>query len=310
MRLLHFWSVEYLTVGDEPRYPIESVDKALQLLSAFVSQETIRVKDAADMLGVATGTAHRLLAMLAYRGFVTRDSESRSYSPGPMLLSVGLRASSRLDLKSQARPYLEQLHAQFNETNHLAVLRGSEVLFLDGLESTKMLRVASRVGTIFPAHCTSVGKALLADLPRDRLLAIYPDEELPQVTARSIGSRTQLLLELESTAARGYATNFGELEEGIGSVAVPVRDASGRAVASLSVGAPLSRLGDGRLEQFAAAARSIAQELGAELPVAAKRQAAPPVPEAPSAERADLPPQRGKASEGAPRKRRSIIAAT
>lgn len=256
------------------------MDKALQLLSAFVSHETIRVKDAAEMLGVATGTAHRLLATLAYRGFVTRDSASRSYSPGPMLLSVGLRASSRLDLKSQARPYLEQLHAQFNETNHLAVLRGSEVLFLDGLESTKMLRVASRAGSIFPAHCTSVGKALLADLPRDRLLAIYPDEDLPQVTARSIGSRTQLVLDLESAVARGYATDFGELEEGVGSAAVPVRDPSGFAVASLSVEAPLSRLADGRLEQFAAAARAVTEELGEELPAAAKGRARPTSPRA------------------------------
>jgi IclR family transcriptional regulator, acetate operon repressor len=270
--------VEFLAIGDEPRYPIESVDKALQLLSAFVSEETIRVKDAAGLLGVSTGTAHRLLAMLAYRGFVTRDTAGRSYSPGPMLLSVGLRASSRLDLTSQARPYLEQLHAQFNETNHLAVLRGSEVLFLDGLESTKMLRVASRAGTIFPAHCTSVGKALLADLPRDRLLAIYPDEDLPQVTARSISSRTQLFLELESAVARGYATDFGELEEGVGSVAVPVRDPSGLAVASLGIGAPLSRLADGRLEQFAAAAQAVAEELGVELPTAAKGKAQAPRP--------------------------------
>lgn len=303
--------MEYLAIGDEPRYPIESVDKALQLLSAFVTHETIRVKDAAEMLGVATGTAHRLLTMLAYRGFVTRNSASRSYGPGPMLLSVGLRASSRLDLKSQARPYLEQLHAQFNETNHLAVLRGSEVLFLDGLESTKMLRVASRAGTIFPAHCTSVGKALLADLPRERLLAIYPDEDLPQVTARSISSRTQLFLELETSVARGYATDFGELEEGIGSVAVPVRDSSGRAVASLSVSAPLSRLGDGRLEQFAAAAQSVAAELSAELPVAAKGQAAvPAVPAVPDTGRPAPAASPLEAAEGGPRKRKPRVAAT
>jgi IclR family transcriptional regulator, acetate operon repressor len=302
--------VEYLTIGDEPRYPIESVDKALQLLSAFVTHETIRVKDAAEMLGVATGTAHRLLATLAYRGFVTRNSTSRSYSPGPMLLSVGLRASSRLDLKSQARPYLEQLHAQFNETNHLAVLRGSEVLFLDGLESTKMLRVASRAGTIFPAHCTSVGKALLADLPRERLLAIYSDEDLPQVTARSISSRTQLFLELETTVARGYAADFGELEEGIGSVAVPVRDPSGRAVASLSVSAPLTRLGDGRLEQFAAAAQSVAAELSAELPVAAKGQRQAPASSVQDTESPAPAVRSAKVAAAGPLKRKPKVAAT
>lgn len=257
--------MEQRTHGQEPRYPIESVGNALRLLSMFVSEETIRVKDAAKVLGVATGTAHRLLAMLLYHGYVSQDPTSKVYVPGPMLLSVGLRTSSRLDLPSQARPHLEQLNAELNETVHLAVLRESEVLYVDGIESTKALRVISRAGTIHPAHCTSAGKALLAQFPRSALLELYPDEELPQATARSITSRAQLLVELESTATRGYAINFGELEEGIGSIAVPVCDPSGNTVASIGVGAPASRLSEDRLQQFAASAQSCAEQLGAEL---------------------------------------------
>ena len=221
--------MEQVTQGQEPRYPLESVGNALRLLSMFVSEESIRVKDAASVLGVATGTAHRLLAMLLYHGYVSQDPASKVYVPGPMLLSVGLRASSRFDLRSQARPHLEQLNADLNETVHLAVLRGRDVLYVDGIESTKALRVISRAGTIHPAHCTSAGKALLAQLHRPVLLDLYPQEELQQVTARSITSRTQLIMELESTAARGYAINFGELEDGIGSIAVAVTDSSGTA---------------------------------------------------------------------------------
>ena len=116
--------MEQVTQGQEPRYPLESVGNALRLLSMFVSEESIRVKDAASVLGVATGTAHRLLAMLLYHGYVSQDPASKVYVPGPMLLSVGLRASSRFDLRSQARPHLEQLNADLNETVHLAVLRG------------------------------------------------------------------------------------------------------------------------------------------------------------------------------------------
>jgi IclR family transcriptional regulator, acetate operon repressor len=256
--------VEYRQ-GDEPRYPIESVDNALRLLSMFVSEETVRVKDAAGTLGVSTGTAHRLLAMLAYRGYVSQEPSSKAYVAGPMLLSVGLRASCRLDLPSQARPFLEDLNRRFDETIHLAVLRGSDVLYVDGIESGKALRVVQRAGGIFPAHCTSAGKALLAELPRERLVELYPDEELPQVTSSSIGRRAQLMVELDSTRTRGYAINFGELEEGIGSIGVAVRDAAGSAVAAIGIGAPVARLDDERLSEFAKAALSSADGLGAEL---------------------------------------------
>lgn len=241
------------------------MDKALRLLSLFATEETIRVKDAADTLGVATGTAHRLLAMLVYRGYVTRNATTKAYGPGPVLLSVGLRAASRLDLGSQAKPYLEALNREVDETVSLAVLRGTDVLFVDAFESQKTLKVASRAGAIHPAHCTSVGKAILAELPRDRLLRLYPDEELPQVTPRSISSRVQLLVELESTIARGYAINFGELEEGIGSLAVAVRDTPGSVVAAIGVGAPVFRLGEDRLQELARAAQSTAAQLSAEL---------------------------------------------
>lgn len=255
--------MEAVTAGKQlPRYPIESVDNALRLLSLFVSEEQVRVKDAAEILGVSTGTAHRLLAMLLYRGYVSQDPMTKAYAPGPMLLSVGLRASSRLDLPSQARPFLERLHAELDETVHLAVLRGSDALYVDGIESTKALRVASRAGTVHPAHCTSAGKALLAQLPRETLLRLYRDEELVQVTPRSISSRTELFIELESTAARGYAINFGELEEGIGSIAVAVCDSAGNVVASVGVGAPASRLSDDRLAELVDAVQGSAKQLG------------------------------------------------
>lgn len=249
----------------DPRYPIESVDNALQLLALFAAGDSVRVKDAAALLDVSSGTAHRLLAMLVYRGFVSQDAASKAYVPGPTLLSVGLRASGRLDLAAQARPHLERLHTEFDETIQLAVRYGSDVLFVDGIEGSKTLRVTSRQGQIHPAHCTSVGKALLATLPHDELQALYPHEDLNQITARSIQSRTQLIIELDSTRARGYAINFGELEDGIGSVATAILDATGTAVAAIGVGAPISRLSEGRLEAFAAAAQATAGQISADL---------------------------------------------
>lgn len=237
--------------GPAPRYPIESVDNALRLLSLFRDHERIRVKDAAEVLGVATGTAHRLLAMLVYRGYVAQDPMSRLYVPGAMLLSIGLEAARRSDLREMARPFLDELSERLGETIHLATLVGSQVLYVDGRESLRALRVVSRAGTLQPAHCTSVGKALLTELPRDGLLELYPDERLEQSTPQSVGLRSQLLLDLDGVRTRGYALNFGELEEGVGSVATTVHGPHGSCVAAIGVSAPLSRLDDLRIRRTA-----------------------------------------------------------
>lgn len=252
-------------IGPPPRYPIESVDNALRLLSLFSVHEQLRVKEVSEYLGVATGTAHRLLAMLVYRGYVTQDPITRLYTPGVALLTIGLQAAQRSGLRAAAAPYLDSLSEQFDETIHLATLEGPDVLYVDGRDSTKTLRVASRAGTLQPAHCTSVGKALLAELNREHVVALFPEEQLPQVNPRSIASRSQLLLELETVRSRGYALNFSELEEGIGSVGVAVHDRHGRAVAALGAGAPIARLDDQRIAVMAEAVCQAAAGLSADL---------------------------------------------
>jgi DNA-binding IclR family transcriptional regulator len=250
--------------GPPPRYPIESVDNALRVLSSFRSHDRLRVKDVADLLEVSTGTAHRLLAMLVYRGYVQQDPTTRLYVPGTILLSIGLQAAARCDLRTLAAPLLDQLRAEVDETIQVASLEGTDVLFVDARESSRTLRVTSRAGTLRPAHCTSVGKAMLAEIDRDALLELYPDERLPQATPKSISSRSELLVELESTRARGYAINFGELEDGVGSVAAAVRS-RGRPVAAIGAGAPMSRLDDVRITELAEAVRGAADKLRIEL---------------------------------------------
>jgi IclR family transcriptional regulator, acetate operon repressor len=250
---------------DRPRYPIESVDNALRLLSMFTTDERIRVTDVAQRLDVAMGTAHRLLAMLLYHGFVVQEPATKAYVPGPMLLRVGLRAVQSADLRTRARPILERLHAEVDETIHLAVLHGSNVFFLDGLESSKALRVVSRAGASHPAHCTSVGKALLAWIGDDRLRQLYRAEKLTGVTASSIRSRRQLLKELTSVRERGYATNVGELEDGIASIAVPIRGAAGQPIAALGVGAPVPRFDNLPFEELVARATRAAAEIEADI---------------------------------------------
>ncbi|MFE0419282.1 IclR family transcriptional regulator [Streptomyces tendae] len=234
----------------EPQYPIESVDRALRLLLIFRDKREMRLTDARAALGVGQSTAHRLMAMLVYHGFVEQDPVTRLYRAGPALMEIGLAAVSRMDIRGLARPFLESLRAESGETVHLGVLEGSNVRFLDGMESELALRVTNRTGRLLPAHATSLGKAMLARLPGDEVRALYPAETLPPVTTATMTHRSDLLAELERVRERGYAINAGESEEGIGSIGVALVGPGGRPAGGLSVGAPLSRLTDEKRDRY------------------------------------------------------------
>jgi len=251
--------------GRRPAYPITSVDNALRLLGLFREREKVRLSDAREHLGVAHSTAHRLLAMLAYHGFVQQDRDSRVYLPGPALVEIGLAAVRHMDIRRHARPVLEELAGRYGETVHLSVLEAGKVRYLDAVESSRALRVAARTGTALAANCTASGKAMLAALPAPELAALFPDgpgaPELPALTGHSITSRGQLENELAAVRERGFALNREESEDGVASVAVAVLDGRRAPVAALSVSAPVSRLPDRLAGEIAAQLRVGAQRL-------------------------------------------------
>ena len=221
--------------GPTPAYPIESVDNALQILLWLAQSERLRVSEVAASLGVARSTAHRLLTMLQYRGFVAKDGTGRAYIPGPALSQAGLAALHRRESWSVARPVIERLSIELQESVHFGILEGAEVLFVDGVESTRPLRAGSRVGVRLPAHCTAAGKAMLATLPVEEVRRRLP-ARLAMRTSRSITRRDDLERELEQVRRAGFATNFGESEDDLVALAAPVRP-----VGCIVVTAPASR---------------------------------------------------------------------
>jgi DNA-binding IclR family transcriptional regulator len=233
-----------------PTYPIESVDNALQLLLLFREQSTLRVADASRTLGVAPSTAHRLISMLQYHGFVEQDPRSKVYRAGAALAEIGLAVVRAMDVRAIARPVMERLSSDLNETVHLAVLDRNEVIFLESVESRYIVRVGSRVGMRLPAHMTALGKVLLALLPDDRLAELYPEEPLPRGARASVVKRKALFKSLKQIARDGYAVSVGEIESDVAAVAAPIRTPSGQVTAAMSVAVPVSRFSD----QFAARA--------------------------------------------------------
>jgi DNA-binding IclR family transcriptional regulator len=248
-----------------PQYPIESVDKALKLLLLLGEQPEIRLSEATRYLGVASSTAHRLLAMLAYRGFVRQDPVSKVYRPGPALTSVAFAIFARMDIGRTATPVLRALSERLRETVHVGMLDGAAVRFIAAVEGPTAVRVASRLGRTMPAHCTSTGKAMLAQLSKQELRQLLPDEELQPVTPHSITSRTALEAELARVRERGYAVNRGESEEGVASVAVPIPTRAPGLALALNLAAPQDRLPKSQYSTVAAALVGAAKEIGDQL---------------------------------------------
>lgn len=224
---------------NKPGYPVESADNVLRLLLLLSERRHVRVTDAAEHLGVARSTAHRLLGALSYRGFAVQDAH-KAYRPGSAFERMALAGPSTPDLRALLHRHVEWLYGELHETCHLMVLEGNGVRFIDCVEATHVLRIGSRTGMLLPAHCTSGGKALLAELSTDQLTALYPRDLLDSPAGPAM-RRAALQRQLATVRRRGYATNFEESERGIVAVGTCIRDSAGRAVAGLAVAVPSVR---------------------------------------------------------------------
>jgi DNA-binding IclR family transcriptional regulator len=241
--------------AEPPSYPVSSVAKALEILLLLRDRETVGIADASRQVGIARSTAHRLLSMLEHYEFAQRDPKSRGFRSGPALVSLGLAAVLRMDIRRRARPHMERLASEVEETVTLIGLEGANVRFLDCVESPRTIRVAARIGLQRPAHCTSAGKAILAELDAAELEKLYPSETLPVLTERSIASRRELVSVLEDVRRTGYATNIGESDAGLAAVGVAIPDIAGAPRAGLGIAAPEARLAPDQITKIVDAAR-------------------------------------------------------
>jgi len=228
-------------VQKRPTYSIEAVDNALRLLQLLRDVGTLRLTDAAAELGVARSTAHRLLAMLVYRGFAAQD-ETRRYVPGPAMGvgPAGLPWSRWL--RSLAEPHVQVLSARLNETVNLMVRVGTMVRFLDTVEGHNVVRVGDRQGTVMPAHKVSGGKAMLAELDPTMIAQLFRGNNA-EIGAATIGEAEfpAFLRELESIRDKGFAANFEGTEEGVSALGMALHNGRGQVVGALTVSTPSTR---------------------------------------------------------------------
>jgi DNA-binding IclR family transcriptional regulator len=245
----------------KPPYAIASVDHALRLAAALQLEGVLTVADAADRLGVARSTAHRLLQMLVYRDFAVQDP-SKAYRAGPVLELAAHSGSHAARLREAAMPELYRLVATLQESANLAVRVGTSTRFIASAESPQSLRVGTREGMVFPAHRTTAGLLLLAELSPEVLHELYPE---PGPDAGDGLQRppdlTKFARTLQLVRKQAFAVNQGASERGIVAVGVPVREPAGPVVAGLSVSLPSVRYERRRLPELVATLRQSAARI-------------------------------------------------
>lgn len=239
-----------MTRKSKSDYVILTVTNALRLLEAFQDKDEIGVAELARRLGLHKNNVFRLLATLEQGGYIEQNPVNERYRLGLRCHLLGQAFVRGHGLLARARPLLEELAAETGETVHLAVLDplAFRVVHLDGEAPVREIAARLRVGRATPLHCTALGKALLGCSAEARWRAyeeqVVSGDALPALTARTNRDPDKFFDELRSVAARGYAYDLEELEEGLACVAAPVFDAGGAVVAALSVSAPLVRHGE------------------------------------------------------------------
>jgi DNA-binding IclR family transcriptional regulator len=255
-----------LTSKEASRYRVQVLDRALAILDIMAAaRQELPLAEIARQVGVHKSTVHRILMSLDQHRMVDQNERTGCYRLGSHLLALSNAALAQFDIRDRAKPYLEKVLYDTEETVHLCVLDQGEVLYLDKVDSSRSIRMTSAVGLRNAAHCTAVGKAMMAWLPEDEVDAIVRQHGLARFTPKTITTPVELKAELKRVRACGYGLDDEEHEEGVRCVAAAVLDHSERPVAAISASAPSFRLPAEKISLMAESVRRAAQELSREL---------------------------------------------
>ena len=223
---------------------VQSLERGLAVIRAFDAEHReLALSDVARATGLTRAAARRFLLTLVKLGYV--NFADGRFSLRPRVLELGYAYLSSLTLPEVAQPHMEALVAKVNESSSISVLDDLEVVYVVRVPTRRIMSITLSVGTRLPAYATSMGRVLLANLPEDELEERLSRIEIRPLTARTVKDKDELRAILAATRKQGYAATDQELEEGLRSLAVPIRDASAAVVAALNVSVHASRGVDG-----------------------------------------------------------------
>ena len=241
---------------------IKSLDRAMEVFEHLSLRPGTTLSELAGDLDQSPATVYRILVTLEGRGLVEFSQAEQVWNLGPQAFVIGARFLQRTSLVDRARPVMRRLMEETGETANLGVIQKSSVLFVSQVETHASIRAFFPPGTLSPLHASGIGKALLAELPHDRLEALTRGP-LEAFTLGTLSDRDALMADLESIRARGYSIDDEERTEGMRCIAAAIFDVHGEAVAGISVSGPTSRMRLDTAKDFAGPVMQAAADLTA-----------------------------------------------
>lgn len=230
---------------------VKSVDRALRMISIISRyKEGIGVTGLAEEVDVTKSAAFKILATLVEHGYVEQDKISKKYKLGYRYLELSSLLLESMDIRTQARPFLQELEEETNEVIHLVVMDQGQMVYIDKLEGYETLRMHSKVGRRAPGHCTSAGKMILAHLSSKEVDYVLQEQGMKSHTPYTITDKDILLKELDTVRNRGYAVEEQENELGITCIAAPVFDNKRRITGAVSISGPSIRMSKERIQKI------------------------------------------------------------
>ncbi len=244
---------------------VNSVLNAVRILELLSQGRSLGITELSKELEIPKSSTHNILQTLESKGFVEKNSETLKYNLGTALVELGYRAQNELAICRIAKPYLNGINQETDETVHLTLLDNNEVLYVDCVESKRRLRTYSVIGIRAPLYCTAVGKAIMAELTEDQIKDIIRLKGLQRLTALTITNEKDLFLDLEETRTRGFSIDNMEHEDHLVCVGAPIKNAAGEIFASLSVSGPSNRMSEARINEIGNLVRNSAGEISRKL---------------------------------------------
>jgi IclR family transcriptional regulator, KDG regulon repressor len=256
--------------------PVKSLMKALRILDALGDHPSgLGITDLSNMMKAPKSTVHRLIATLEAAGYAVFDPPTSKYVLGSRVARLGEQLNTQSPLLAFGVQTLEMLTQECKEASHLAILEGTEVVYISREESKEPVRISFGTGHRAPAHCTALGKVLLAGLSDSEIAALYRGKKLEKPTPRSKDSLPDVVSEMTAVRKEGIAYDNEEYMPGLRCIAAPVRDFSGRIVAAMSLSMFKHKMTGERRAYFKTAlvrgSVQLSEKLGYSTPTLAKR---------------------------------------
>jgi DNA-binding IclR family transcriptional regulator len=249
---------------DRQRVGVQSLGRAFAILEEVARhREGIGLADLSKLVGLHNSTTFHLAKTMVSLGYIRQEKDSKRYRVGRPLFALAASALDEIEMVNVATPVLEDLSRETGESSHFAVRMGDSVVVIARTSGPGAFQLTDRVGVVRPAHCTALGKVILAGLRPDQLERFLERVDMKPSTDKSITNVAQLLREIAEVRKTGIAYDDGEFNPEVRCVAVPVKDFTGQVVGALGISGPIWRMSNQALHSRAKVVQAAADRLSA-----------------------------------------------